>query len=55
MKNAFLHGEIEEEVYMKPPPGYSDEYNQGEGCKLKKALYGLKNLQGRGLEDSLQQ
>ena len=42
MKNAFLHGEIEEEVYMKPSPGYSDEYNQGEGCKLKKALYGLK-------------
>ena len=55
VKNAFLHGEIEEEVYMKPSPGYSDEYNQGEGCKLKKALYGLKNLQGRGLEDSLQQ
>ena len=27
---------------MKPPPGLSDEYNQGEGCKLKKALYGLK-------------
>ena len=42
VKNAFLHGEIEEEVYMKPSPGYSDEYNQGEGCKLKKALYGLK-------------
>ena len=42
MKNAFLHGEIEEEVYMKPPPCYSDEYNQGEGFKLKKALYGLK-------------
>ena len=42
MKNAFIHGEIEEEVYMKPPPGYSDEYNQGEGCKQKKALYSLK-------------
>ena len=42
MKNAFLHGEIEEDVYLKPPPGFSDEYNQGEGCKLKKALYGLK-------------
>ena len=42
VKNAFLHGEIESEVYMKPPPGFSDEYNLGEGCKLKKALYGLK-------------
>ena len=42
VKNAFLHGKIEEEVYIKPPTGFSDEYNQGEGCKLKKALYGLK-------------
>ena len=27
---------------MKPPPGYSDKYSQGEGCRLKRALYGLK-------------
>ena len=42
VKNVFLYGEIEKEVYMKLPPRFSDEYNQGERCKLKKALYGLK-------------
>ena len=42
VKNAFLHGKIEEEVYTKAPPGFSDEYNPEEGCKLNKALYSLK-------------
>ena len=44
MKNVFLHGEIEKEVYMKAPPGFSEEYNLGEGCRLRKALYELKQF-----------
>ncbi|CAJ2652486.1 unnamed protein product [Trifolium pratense] len=40
VKNAFLNGDLQEEVYMIPPAGVS--HNQGEVCKLKKALYGLK-------------
>ena len=41
-KNAFLHGKIEEEVYIKAPPSFSPDYNIGEDCKLNKALHGLK-------------
>ena len=42
VKSAFLNGEIEEEVYVKQPPGFEDPKNPDMVYKLHKALYGLK-------------
>ena len=42
VKSAFLNGYIEEEVYVKQPPGFEDTSYPEHVFKLKKALYGLK-------------
>jgi len=52
IKNAFLYGDLQEEVYMEQHPGY---VAQGETkvCHLKKVIYGLKQSQRCSLRISV--
>ena len=42
IKSAFLYGFIDEEVYVKQPPGFEDPKHPNRVYKLSKALYRLK-------------
>lgn len=40
-KSAFLNGDLEEEVYIEPPPGFAEKFGD-KVCRLKKYFYALK-------------
>jgi hypothetical protein len=40
--NAFLNGDVDEDIYMEVPAGFRDPNRSNLVCKLRKALYGLK-------------
>ena len=42
IKIAFLHGDLEEDIYIVQPQGYISSGEERLVCKLKKSLYGLK-------------
>ena len=40
VKNGFLYGELEEDVYLEQPEGFDDD--SCRVCRVKRSLYGLK-------------
>jgi len=43
VKNDFLNGDLQEEIYMEQPFGFvAREESFGLVCRLRKSLYGLK-------------
>lgn len=44
IKPAFLHGDLDEDIYMEQPEGYVDQQHANHVFKLKRSLYGLKQV-----------
>jgi hypothetical protein len=42
VKTTFLHGDLEEEIYMQQPQGYEVKGKENLVCRLKKTFYGIK-------------
>jgi hypothetical protein len=42
VKISFLHGNLEEEIYMKQPKGFTVKGKKELVCKMKTSMYGLK-------------
>jgi hypothetical protein len=46
VKSAFLNGELDKEIYMEQPQGFITSGKETQVCRLKKAIYGLKQASG---------
>lgn len=44
VKNAFLHGDLTEQVFCQQPVGFVDPAQPDAVCLLRKSLYGLKQV-----------
>ena len=44
VKTTFLQGDLEEEIYMQQPEGFVERGKEHLVCRLKKSLYGLKQV-----------
>ena len=44
VKNVFLNGALHQEVYIDQSEGFQNKDNEHMVCKLKKSIYGLKQI-----------
>ena len=44
VKTAFLHGNLTEDVYIIQPEGFVDPTSTSNVCKLKRSIYGLRQV-----------
>ena len=42
VKISFIHGELDEEIYVLQPEGFAEKGKENLVCMLNKSLYGLK-------------
>lgn len=51
VKTTFLHGDLEEEIYMTQLDGFKVAEKENWVCKLTKSLYGLNNFRDSGINN----
>ena len=44
VKTAFIQSDLEEKIYMQQPEGFVKKGKENLVCRLKKSLYGLKQV-----------
>ena len=49
VKTAFLHGGLDEDLYMKQPEEYAIPGKEHLICKMKRSLYGVKQGPNNGI------